>query len=104
MIKLLVGLGQPRAPNTKATRHNAGFWWIDEVARRWKANAGEPNAAYHGLVARVNHPSGPVWLLEPQTYMNPLRQVGGGAGALLQDRPRGQSWSRTMSSTCLRAT
>jgi peptidyl-tRNA hydrolase, PTH1 family len=68
MIKLLVGLGNP-GTEYEGTRHNAGFWWIDEVARRWKANL-VAERSYHGLVARVNHPEGPVWLLEPQTYMN----------------------------------
>ncbi|MEO8298014.1 MAG: aminoacyl-tRNA hydrolase, partial [Burkholderiales bacterium] len=29
-----------------------------------------PERSYHGLVARVNHAEGPVWLLQPQTYMN----------------------------------
>ena len=68
MIRLLVGLGNP-GPEYEATRHNAGFWWIDTVARR----LGAPLAAgraYHGLVAGVNRPAGPVWLIEPQTYMN----------------------------------
>ncbi|MFM2052482.1 MAG: hypothetical protein RL456_519 [Pseudomonadota bacterium] len=68
MIRLLVGLGNP-GPEYEATRHNAGFWWIDAVARRLGAHLGA-DKAYHGLVARVNRPAGPVWLIEPQTYMN----------------------------------
>ncbi|RQP23321.1 aminoacyl-tRNA hydrolase [Piscinibacter terrae] len=68
MIKLLVGLGNP-GPEYEATRHNAGFWWIDEVARKLGANL-VPERAYFGLVARVNRPDGPIWLLEPMTFMN----------------------------------
>jgi PTH1 family peptidyl-tRNA hydrolase len=68
MIRLLVGLGNP-GPEYELTRHNAGFWWIDQVALRLKATL-LPDRSYHGLVARVNRPQGPLWLLEPQTYMN----------------------------------
>lgn len=68
MIRLLVGLGNP-GPEYEATRHNAGFWWIDAVARRLSAHL-SADKAYHGLVARVNRPAGPIWLIEPQTYMN----------------------------------
>jgi PTH1 family peptidyl-tRNA hydrolase len=68
MIKLFVGLGNP-GPDYEATRHNAGFWWIDALARRLKTQL-VPERAYQGLVARVNLPTGPVWLLEPMTYMN----------------------------------
>ena len=68
MIRLLVGLGNP-GPEYEATRHNAGFWWIDAVARRLGAHL-SADKAYHGLVARVNRPAGPIWLIEPQTYMN----------------------------------
>jgi len=68
MIRLLVGLGNP-GPEYEATRHNAGFWWIDEVARQLKATL-VPERSYFGLVARVNRPQGPVWLLEPMTFMN----------------------------------
>lgn len=68
MIRLLVGLGNP-GPEYDDTRHNAGFWWVDEVARKLGCTL-MPDRSYHGLVARVNRPGGPVWLLEPQTYMN----------------------------------
>lgn len=68
MIRLLVGLGNP-GPEYEATRHNAGFWWIDDAARKLGASL-SMDRNYHGLVARVNRPSGPVWLLQPQTYMN----------------------------------
>ncbi len=68
MIRLLVGLGNP-GPEYAGTRHNAGFWFIDEVARKLGATL-QPERGYFGLVARVNRPSGPVWLLEPMTFMN----------------------------------
>ena len=68
MIRLLVGLGNP-GPEYTDTRHNAGFWFIDAVARELKANLA-PERSYFGLVARVNRPDGPIWLLEPMTFMN----------------------------------
>jgi PTH1 family peptidyl-tRNA hydrolase len=68
MIRLLVGLGNP-GPEYEATRHNAGFWWIDDAARKLGASLAM-DRNYHGYVARVNRPAGPVWLLQPQTYMN----------------------------------
>jgi PTH1 family peptidyl-tRNA hydrolase len=68
MIRLFVGLGNP-GPEYEDTRHNAGFWYIDALARRLGVTL-VPDRAYHGLVARANLPQGPVWLLQPQTYMN----------------------------------
>ena len=68
MIKLFVGLGNP-GPEYEATRHNAGFWWIDALADKLGARL-VAERGYHGLVARANTPRGPVWLLEPMTYMN----------------------------------
>jgi len=68
MIRLLVGLGNPGA-EYEGTNHNAGFWWVDAVAHELKANL-VPERSYFGLVARVNRQEGPLWLLEPQTYMN----------------------------------
>jgi PTH1 family peptidyl-tRNA hydrolase len=68
MIKLFVGLGNP-GPEYEATRHNAGFWWIDALARDLKLVLA-PERAYHGLVARTQVSGRNVWLLEPQTFMN----------------------------------
>ena len=68
MIRLLVGLGNPCA-EYEATRHNAGFWFIDEVARALKVTL-VPERSYFGLAARANTAHGPVWLLEPMTFMN----------------------------------
>jgi PTH1 family peptidyl-tRNA hydrolase len=68
MIRLLVGLGNP-GPEYEETRHNAGFWFIDAVARQMKVSL-VPERSYFGLAARVNTPDGPLWLLEPMTFMN----------------------------------
>jgi PTH1 family peptidyl-tRNA hydrolase len=68
MIRLLVGLGNP-GPEYEATRHNAGFWFIDEVARTLRVSL-VPERTYFGLAARANLAGGPVWLLEPMTFMN----------------------------------
>ncbi len=68
MIRLFVGLGNPGA-EYEATRHNAGFWWLDALADQLGARFA-PERAYQGLVARVNRPDGPVWLIKPMTFMN----------------------------------
>ncbi len=68
MIRLFVGLGNP-GTEYEATRHNAGFWWTDALAEQLGTRL-VPERSYQGLVARVNRPQGPVWLLQPMTFMN----------------------------------
>ena len=68
MIRLLVGLGNP-GPEYADTRHNAGFWWIDAVAKKLGARL-SPERSYFGLVGRVNAPGGSLFLLQPMTFMN----------------------------------
>jgi PTH1 family peptidyl-tRNA hydrolase len=68
MIKLLVGLGNP-GPEYEQTRHNAGFWWVDAAARQLGVRL-TAERAFFGLAGRAARAESPVWLLEPQTYMN----------------------------------
>ena len=68
MIKLFVGLGNP-GPDYEATRHNAGFWWTDALARELKLSLA-PERGFWGLVARASVQGQALWLLQPQTFMN----------------------------------
>jgi peptidyl-tRNA hydrolase, PTH1 family len=68
MIRLIAGLGNP-GPEYAATRHNAGFWFVDEVADRLKVSL-SPERSYSGLATRANVGGRPLWLLEPTTFMN----------------------------------
>ena len=68
MIKLFVGLGNPGA-DYEATRHNAGFWWIDALSCELKAPL-VFDKGYFGQVARVTLHGQTMWLLAPQTFMN----------------------------------
>lgn len=67
-MKLIVGLGNPGAQYER-TRHNAGFWLIDRLARSVGV-ALHPEGRYHGLAARASIAGESCWLLEPQTFMN----------------------------------
>ncbi len=68
MIKLFVGLGNP-GPEYEDTRHNAGFWWVDALARQCKA-PWTMEKGFQGLVARTSLEGRTVWMLQPQTFMN----------------------------------
>ena len=68
MIKLFVGLGNP-GPDYDATRHNAGFWWVDALAHDLRA-AMSMDKGHQGLMARCAVEGQTIWLLKPQTFMN----------------------------------
>ncbi len=67
-IKLIVGLGNPGAEYVD-TRHNAGFWFVDTLARKFKVNF-TAESKFYGMVARFKHNGDDVFLLKPQTFMN----------------------------------
>ncbi|MDD0824054.1 aminoacyl-tRNA hydrolase [Mannheimia sp. AT1] len=67
-IKLIVGLANPGA-KYEDTRHNAGEWLINELARMYNVSLKE-EAKYFGKVAKINTARGEVRLLVPTTFMN----------------------------------
>lgn len=78
-IRLIVGLGNP-GREYESTRHNAGFWWVDELARAQNLNF-RSESKFHGLTARGQLHGQEVFLLKPQTFMN---VSGRAVGALAQ--------------------
>ncbi len=67
-LRLLVGLGNPSAEHIR-TRHNAGFWFIDALARREGTRFGV-DSKLHGETAKVVLDGQPLWLFKPTTFMN----------------------------------
>ena len=67
-IKLIVGLGNPGAEYFD-TRHNAGFWFVDNIAFKYKVNFAT-ESKFFGVVARFKNNGEDVFLLKPQTFMN----------------------------------
>jgi PTH1 family peptidyl-tRNA hydrolase len=68
MIKLIVGLGNP-GREYELTRHNAGFWLLDQLAVKlgapWKSET-----KFFAEITKVTLAGAEVYLLKPQTYMN----------------------------------
>ncbi|MCD8548711.1 MAG: aminoacyl-tRNA hydrolase [Aeromonadaceae bacterium] len=67
-IKLIVGLGNP-GPEYSQTRHNAGAWYVAELAHRHGGSLRE-EAKYYGLTGRIQLLGKEVRLLIPTTFMN----------------------------------
>lgn len=67
-INLIVGLGNPGA-KYDATRHNVGFWFVDELARRANTSF-RSEAKFLGEVCRIPVGREECWLLKPTTYVN----------------------------------
>ena len=81
-LKLIVGLGNPGEKYAR-TRHNAGFWFADELARRY-GGVFRAESRHQGELARVRvtldgGAQSEIWLLKPNTYMN---KSGGAIGSL----------------------
>jgi len=67
-VQLVVGLGNPGA-RYEQTRHNAGFWFVDAVARRCSAQF-QHEGRYRSEVARCTVHGHDCRLQKPQDFMN----------------------------------
>ncbi len=67
-IELIVGLGNP-GPEHQRTRHNAGFWFADLLARAYGGTFRLENR-FHGNIAEIRLDTHRLRLLKPQTFMN----------------------------------
>ena len=67
-IDLIVGLGNP-GPEYQATRHNAGFWFVDVLAREHGGRFARERKL-KGECAEVRIAGRRIRLLKPTTFMN----------------------------------
>lgn len=67
-IQLICGLGNP-GDEYEDTRHNAGFWFVDALARQLGVSL-KKESKFAGWVGKANINGHPVWLLKPATFMN----------------------------------
>jgi PTH1 family peptidyl-tRNA hydrolase len=67
-LRLIVGLGNPGSDYAE-TRHNAGFWFCERLARELGTSFAR-ESRYHGYVAKARVGGQDIWLLMPQTFMN----------------------------------
>ncbi len=67
-IQLVVGLGNPGPEYTK-TRHNAGVWFVEELASLHNIPL-RPDKKYSGIYGKGLIGGHPVHLLIPTTFMN----------------------------------
>lgn len=81
-IHLIVGLGNPGI-EYEQTRHNAGFWLVDNLAAGKLAR----ESRYNALAVKTHIAGHEVWLLEPQTYMNRSGQSVGAIARFFKITP-----------------
>jgi len=86
-IRCIIGLGNP-GPRYGDTRHNAGFWFVDEVARTFGGQF-RPEAKFHGEVCRVSIDGRDCWLLKPMVFMNRSGQAVSALANFYKIKPDG---------------
>ena len=67
-IRLIVGLGNPGEKH-HLTRHNAGFWFLDAVAKKENV-VFKKEPKFKSDVCYFSFQGEKIWLLKPLTYMN----------------------------------
>ena len=76
-LTAIAGLGNPEERHAR-TLHNAGFWFVDELARCAGAEF-RYEKRFDAEICRIHISDNDVWLIKPQSYMNlsggPVRGV-----------------------------
>ena len=74
--RVIAGLGNP-GTEYEATRHNAGFWLVDELARRYGGSF-RSESKFIAEICRIRVDGDELWLIKPMNFMNrsggPLRK------------------------------
>ncbi|HHF4470715.1 Peptidyl-tRNA hydrolase [Haemophilus influenzae] len=84
-IKLIVGLGNP-GEKYADTRHNAGEWLIERLARRFNISL-NPESKFFGKTARTLVNGKEVRLLVPTTFMNLSGKAVGALASFYRIKP-----------------
>ena len=67
-LSMIAGLGNPEE-RYERTLHNAGFWFVDELARRFNGRF-KYEKRFDADICKVTVAGQDVWLAKPQSYMN----------------------------------
>lgn len=67
-LSIIVGLGNPE-DRYEHTLHNAGFWFVDAVARKYGGNF-RYEKKFDAECGKVSINGNEIWLVKPQSYMN----------------------------------
>lgn len=68
-MKILVALGNP-GKEYECTRHNVGFLLLDNIAKRYLAEAFAPKKEFKALISEGRIAGEKVLFVKPQTFMN----------------------------------
>ena len=67
-LSIIAGLGNPE-DRYERTLHNAGFWFVDAVARKYGGQF-RYEKKFDAEICKVGIAGKEVWLVKPQSYMN----------------------------------
>ena len=67
-LTIIAGLGNPEE-RYERTLHNAGFWFVDELARRDNGSF-KYEKRFDANICKIKIAGNDVWLIKPQSYMN----------------------------------
>ncbi len=76
-IRIIAGLGNP-GDNYQRTLHNAGFWFVDALAREYGGGF-RYDKKFDAECGKIELQGKEIWLVKPQSFMNlsggPIRKV-----------------------------